>query len=172
MANCKNCAAPLAANTNICEYCGTRNDIDLQQTPFRSIAQTSNYSCPCCHISLETIELNIGRALYIQRCSTCFGLFFDTQELEALLNYAVSPTYSTNVKWLDRINQERYQKENKIQYVKCPVCHILMNRVNFAYRSGVVVDKCQHHGIWLNSGELIHLMEWKKAGGQIAATNL
>ncbi len=41
-----------------------------------------------------------------------------------------------------------------------------MNRVNFAYRSGVVVDKCRDHGLWLKSGELIHLLEWKKAGGQ------
>ncbi len=32
MANCKNCAAPLTANTNICEYCGARNDVDLQNT--------------------------------------------------------------------------------------------------------------------------------------------
>lgn len=35
------------------------------------------------------------------------------------------------------------------------------------YRSGVVVDRCRVHGIWLNSGEITHLMEWKKAGGQI-----
>lgn len=43
----------------------------------------------------------------------------------------------------------------------------MMNRVNFGQRSAVVVDRCLHHGIWLDSGELIHLMEWKKAGGQI-----
>jgi Zn-finger nucleic acid-binding protein len=42
-----------------------------------------------------------------------------------------------------------------------------MNRVNFGYRSGVVVDQCRKHGIWLDSGEITHLMEWKKAGGQL-----
>jgi Zn-finger nucleic acid-binding protein len=40
-----------------------------------------------------------------------------------------------------------------------------MSRVNFGYRSGVVIDRCTNHGIWLDSGEITHLMEWKKAGG-------
>ncbi len=42
-----------------------------------------------------------------------------------------------------------------------------MSRVNFGYRSGVVIDRCTNHGIWLYSGEITHLMEWKKAGGQL-----
>jgi Zn-finger nucleic acid-binding protein len=41
-----------------------------------------------------------------------------------------------------------------------------MNRVNFGVRSGVVIDKCVH-GIWLDSGELRKLLEWRKAGGQL-----
>ena len=44
---------------------------------------------------------------------------------------------------------------------------MLMNRVNFGRRSGVVIDQCIKHGIWLDSGELTHLLEWKKAGGQL-----
>lgn len=167
MANCKNCAAPLAANTNICEYCGTRNDVDLRTIPSYNIAQDSGKHCPCCDIPLHTLSLEIGRPLYIERCPECFGLFFEPNELETLLECAVSPVHNINFELLDNINQERYQKENRIQYVKCPVCHILMNRVNFAYCSGVVVDRCKIHGTWLNSGELIHLLEWKKAGGQI-----
>ncbi len=44
-----------------------------------------------------------------------------------------------------------------------------MNRVNYATMSGVVVDQCKEHGMWLDNGELVHLMEWKKAGGQFLA---
>ena len=33
--------------------------------------------------------------------------------------------------------------------------------------SGVIVDKCKEHGIWLDGGELRQLMDWIKAGGQI-----
>jgi len=42
-----------------------------------------------------------------------------------------------------------------------------MQRVNFGHRSGVVIDRCHSHGVWLDNGEISHLMEWKKAGGQI-----
>jgi len=42
-----------------------------------------------------------------------------------------------------------------------------MARRSFGHRSGVVVDRCQEHGVWLDNGELIHLLEWKKAGGQM-----
>jgi Zn-finger nucleic acid-binding protein len=42
-----------------------------------------------------------------------------------------------------------------------------MNRINFGAQSGVIVDKCKEHGVWLDGGELRQLMEWIKAGGQI-----
>ncbi len=58
-------------------------------------------------------------------------------------------------------------KESKVVYLKCPVCSNFMNRVSFGSKSGVVVDRCKEHGIWLNAGELRHLFEWKKAGGQL-----
>jgi Zn-finger nucleic acid-binding protein len=166
MTNCKNCAAPLIANTNICEYCGTRNDVDLQDKQFHKINQASGKNCPCCDIPLQTMSLEMNRQFYIERCPDCFGLFFEPDELETLLECSISHVHSVNFQLLDNINQERYQRETHIQYVKCPVCHILMNRVNFAYRSGVVVDRCRDHGTWLKCGELIHLLEWKKAGGQ------
>jgi hypothetical protein len=44
-----------------------------------------------------------------------------------------------------------------------------MNRVSFGPTSGVVIDQCKAHGVWLGNGELIHLMEWKRAGGQLLA---
>jgi Zn-finger nucleic acid-binding protein len=42
-----------------------------------------------------------------------------------------------------------------------------MNRVAFGHRSGVVIDQCKSHGVWLDGGEISHLLEWKKAGGQL-----
>ncbi|SMG65017.1 conserved hypothetical protein, partial [methanotrophic bacterial endosymbiont of Bathymodiolus sp.] len=42
-----------------------------------------------------------------------------------------------------------------------------MRRINFAQKSGVIVDSCRLHGFWLDSGEVTHLQEWKKAGGQL-----
>jgi Zn-finger nucleic acid-binding protein len=168
MAVCKSCSAPLAANTNICQYCGVRNDVDLQnKQDYTVVVQESERLCPHCRIPLQIIDLKVKGDFYIERCQTCFGLFFVPGEIEALLDSSVSE--GTNINWqlLDNINQERYPIDHKVKYLKCPVCQVLMNRVNFGYRSGVVVNRCMKHGVWLDSGEITHLLEWKKAGGQL-----
>ena len=67
----------------------------------------------------------------------------------------MSLTPTINIKHIQAINDDRYQSE-QVKYVKCPVCRILMNRVSFGYRSGVVVDRCGKHGIWLDNGEITH----------------
>lgn len=61
------------------------------------------------------------------------------------------------------------QKSRRLRYylLKCPICSKMMNRVNFGAKSGVVVDVCKDHGVWLDGGELRHLAEWMKAGGKL-----
>jgi Zn-finger nucleic acid-binding protein len=158
----------MPANSNCCQYCGVRNDVDLQNKHDYTVqTQQSERICPVCHIPLQTIDLKVNGHLYIEHCQTCFGLFFDPGEIETLLDSSVSGVLNVNWQLIDNINQERYPTGQKVKYVKCPVCQMLMDRVNFGYRSGVVVDQCRAHGIWLDSGEISHLMEWKKAGGQL-----
>jgi Zn-finger nucleic acid-binding protein len=168
MARCNSCSAPLAANSNLCVYCGVRSDVDLRgKHEYQIQTQTSDRICPVCQKAMETIALKLPEPFYIERCKTCFGLFFDPGEIETLLQSSVSSVFNINLQHLENINRDRYQKQQKVQYRPCPVCQVLMNRVNFGKRSGVVVDQCRAHGIWLDSGEITHLMEWKKAGGQI-----
>lgn len=170
MALCKSCSAPLPANTNICQYCGVRNDVDLQDKQDYTVQNLqSERLCPVCHIPLQTIDLQVNGHFYIERCHDCFGLFFDPGEIEIFLDNSVSGVSTINWQLIEHINQERYPADHKVRYVKCPVCQVLMNRVCFGYRSGVVVDQCKSHGIWLNSSEITHLLEWKKAGGQLLA---
>jgi Zn-finger nucleic acid-binding protein len=167
MANCSSCSAPLPANTQYCRYCGVRNDVDLQgKHDYRVVDGVSDRSCPECGERLQTIALNDG-ALHIERCQSCFGLFFDPGEIDDLLNSVVSPVFSVNLELLANINRDRYAKGKTVKYLKCPVCQTLMNRVVFGHRSGVVIDQCKSHGVWLDGGEISHLLEWKKAGGQM-----
>ena len=168
MARCQSCSAPLPANINLCSYCKVRNDVDLHGKHHYSVSSKhSKRICPQCQIPLQTIKLKLKEAFYIERCKSCFGLFFDPGEIETLLESTVSNVFEINVKLLKNINKDRYQLKKQFSYVKCPVCSILMNRVNFAHRSGVIIDQCKKHGIWLNNGEITHLMEWQKAGGQL-----
>lgn len=39
----------------------------------------------------------------------------------------------------------------------CPMCSQQMNSVEYAFTSGVVIDACPTHGIWLDAGELNQL---------------
>jgi Zn-finger nucleic acid-binding protein len=168
MARCQSCSAPLLANTNRCQYCGVRNDVDLQaKHDVIGQKKTSDRLCPHCARPLQTIQLQLDTRLSIERCINCFGLFFDLGELEALLNHSVSHVQSINLAHLDNINTDRYRTKQIVKYIKCPVCLEFMRRTNFAQKSGVIVDSCRLHGLWLDSGEVTHLLEWKKAGGQL-----
>ena len=171
MPRCSSCSAPLPADTSRCSYCGTRNDMDVLTIDRFAVSRqgSSRRQCPDCRIPLQTIRLSTDGAFAIERCDTCFGLFFDPGELQAFLAASVSPTFQINTREIVNINRERASQDRQVRYIPCPECGILMNRVNFGYRSGVVMDQCRKHGVWLDNGELTHLMEWKKAGGQLLA---
>ncbi|MCK5897620.1 MAG: zf-TFIIB domain-containing protein [Methylococcales bacterium] len=169
MAYCKSCSAPLRSNINRCEYCDTHNDIDLAQKHDFSLDTTNaNTPCPHCKIVLDTITLKIKQNITFKRCHQCFGLFLHSHQLDEILENSVPAVEGINMKKIQEINKDRYQVK-KVKYIKCPVCTNLMARSSFAYRSGVVIDKCLKHGMWLDNGEMTHLMEWKKAGGQLLA---
>lgn len=167
MAQCTQCSAPLSANSNQCLYCGTRNDVDLgDKQQYNLISADSKLYCPYCAKPLQIIDLNLNGSFLINRCADCFGLFLDNGQIETLLDSRVAQVSLINLQHLDNINKERYYND-EVKYIKCPVCQVLMNRVNYGQRSGVIVDRCQRHGVWLDCGEITHLMEWKKAGGQL-----
>lgn len=168
MARCHSCSAPLPPNTQYCSYCGVRNDVDIRgKYDYHIVTRQSERICPECHIHLQTITLELQPPLQIERCEQCFGLFFDPGEVEALLENLVSPVFAVNPELLGNINKDRYQSNKPVKYLECPVCLNMMNRVAFGHRSGVVIDQCKAHGVWLDGGEITHLLEWRKAGGQI-----
>lgn len=168
MANCSNCAAPLPPNSIKCDYCGSRNDIDLKGVHYNTTHESdSERLCPRCGISLETIDLKIDGRFLIERCEQCLGLFFDPGELEAVLQATVSNVFTINRKQLDSLNAATISNEYGVTYIKCPVCAKIMNRVNFGVKSGVIIDRCKDHGVWLDGGELRRLFEWMKAGGKL-----
>ena len=170
--NCVNCGAPLPAKSTICAHCGSRNEVDLRGI-HRYTVETpeSARNCPRCDISMATINVGQGKTFLIEQCPNCSGLFFDPGEVEALLKGSVAHVYDFDYELLETLTSETYRPDPVI-YLKCPVCRTLMNRQNFGERSGVVVDRCKAHGVWLDSGEFRRLAEWMKAGGQILADRI
>ncbi|MBT0653554.1 zf-TFIIB domain-containing protein [Geomobilimonas luticola] len=168
MANCTNCSAPLPPDSIRCDYCGSRNDIDLKGVHYYTTHEVATgRTCPRCNVGLTTIDLKLDGRFLIERCDECLGLFFDPGELEALLEATVTNVFAVDRSRLDTISTARRSNDYGVSYVKCPVCAKIMNRINFGTKSGVIVDRCKEHGVWLDGGELRHLFEWMKAGGKL-----
>lgn len=165
MARCSFCSAPLPKDSITCSYCGQRNDIDLRGEKKRiNLRPNQIRTCPVCNITLDTVDVGVKLPLYIEHCSSCFGLFFDHNELETLVASKVQTHSNINYKKLRELNDNpRYI--DIIAYRKCPVCSKIMNRKNYASRSGVIMDVCHDHGIWLDASELTHILEWSSLSG-------
>ena len=57
----------------------------------------------------------------------------------------------------------------RVKYLPCPRCRQLMNRVNFAQRSGIIVDVCAGHGTWFDANELHRIVQFIRDGGLTTA---
>lgn len=168
MARCSNCKAPLPPGSILCEYCGNRTDIDLKGIHYYTTHESDTPRiCPRCNIKLKTVDLKISGRFLIDRCQQCLGIFFDPGELELLLDTTVNNVMEIDNPGLKAINEKREPNQYPVSYIKCPVCSRLMHRLNYGAKSGVIVDSCKEHGIWLDGGELRQLLEWTKLGGQL-----
>ena len=170
--NCARCGAPLPLRSSLCPHCRTAHDADLRvlaRPPVRGAA--SERRCPRCAEALEgwTIEVGEpGRPLGLDRCASCAGLFFDPEELEAVLRDGAISAPEVDHRRLDELLAEtKPDPDRKVRYVPCPVCGALMQRKGYGARSGVVADRCGRHGVWLDGGELRRLLHWRRAGGEL-----
>jgi len=164
MAKCTHCSAPLPSKSIICEYCGVRNDIELKKKVGASLPK-SKRTCPDCLIFLDSIDIGKNNRFIIEKCERCFGLFFDNYELERLLEERLEQSYWIDKHKLHSLLQHPLHKD-RIIYRRCPECNKIMQRKNHLNRSGVIIDSCSHHGVWLDAGELKQIQEWTALGGK------
>lgn len=166
---CRCCAAPLPPAAAVCGYCGSPNPLELGGVHRYTIRRPPSLRhCPRCRKPLKTLDLiDMGDNFFIERCEDCQGFFADHGEVEALLNHTTGDAIRVDHDRLLDLNQNAYLAGEKVTYIKCPVCSEVMNRRDFGVDSGVVVDSCRHHGLWVDGGEFRRLLEWRRAGGQL-----
>jgi Zn-finger nucleic acid-binding protein/ribosomal protein L40E len=143
--------APLAASH--CPVCGAA------LTP-RQAATPDGTPCPACAKPLTAAQVG---ALAVRDCQACGGLWLDRTVFEqlgasrerqgAVLGALPSPTTPAVL------------SVGAIQYRPCPTCRQRMNRVNYARRSGVVLDVCREHGLWFDRDELRRVLAFISEGG-------
>jgi Zn-finger nucleic acid-binding protein len=141
------------AGSKHCQRCGAAAAIP-------SAGAGEARKCPRCR--LEMPPSTIG-ATTVRECTKCSGLWVDVRtfekicadrEQQAAVLGAASPVPSNTV-----------TDQSKINYVPCPDCEQLMNRINFARCSGVIVDVCKGHGTWFDRDELSRIIEFIRGGG-------
>jgi Zn-finger nucleic acid-binding protein len=142
-----------------CQHCGAKAVLAEMDD------NASARLCPRCRVQMGQLRLGATR---ISECPECYGLWVDAasfeqicadRERQAALLGAASPAASQTVT----------SAQGVVRYVPCPECNQLMNRVNFARCSGVVVDVCKGHGIWFDADELRQIVEFIRRGGLDAA---
>jgi len=158
---CQNCGAPLEGI--VCPYCHTRNGVDLKKS--FDIYQNPERICPNCEILLYTHLIDANKQLYIETCKHCDGIFLDFGEIEEIMESRIKKSERYDFKRLDAIKNNPLVREKTVRYKKCPECRKMMLRINYRNKSGVILDRCKHHGYWLDSGELRQVMEWAKLEG-------
>jgi len=138
-----------------CPFCGAEASQASQARP-------AHLKCPRCDISLVRMEVG---GIELGECRHCGGLWVDKstfqriceerEEQEAVLGMA-SPVPAGKTEKHDH---------NLRMYIPCPLCGNLMNRLNFAGCSGVVIDWCKQHGSWFDYQELEQIVNFIRDGG-------
>jgi Zn-finger nucleic acid-binding protein len=181
--NCPNCGAATSTDEPLCKYCEARLATVSCASCFGMMFLGSRHcprcgaaaaeresgslpalSCPRCLTEMQAVAIG---STTIRECERCSGLWVDVRSFEkicadreqqAAVLGAASPAPRGEV-----------SEGGKVRYAPCPECRQLMNRINFARCSGVIVDICKGHGSWFDRDELTRIVEFIRAGGLDAA---
>ncbi len=150
---CPSCFGMMFVGAKFCSHCGARADRT-------EVPDGTHEICPRCRVEMEAVL--IGKT-HLEECPRCEGVWADADSVRqicadqeqqaAVLGMATSQT------------AESVDIEEHIHYIPCPVCKSLMNRVNFARCSNVIVNVCGQHGTWFDKDELRRVVEFIRAGG-------
>jgi Zn-finger nucleic acid-binding protein len=155
---CPSCFGMMFLGSRHCPHCGElgarRNSTDAGST----------LHCPRCQIRLEQVAL--GETARLLECPRCDGLWVEAEAFERICadreqQSAVLGAASHVVSHAAGLEANG----GAVRYVPCPQCGQLMNRLNFARCSGVIIDLCKGHGTWFDREELRRIVEFIRAGG-------
>ncbi len=107
----------------------------------------------------------------IDVCQKCEGSWLDEGELAAIKLAREKTFTGAEIAAIRGVTEKVVVgKEQLAAELACPKCDKQMERYNYAGTSGVVLDRCPMHGIWLDKGELeavqILVEEWEKKAGE------
>jgi Zn-finger nucleic acid-binding protein len=99
-------------------------------------------------------------------CTECHGVWFDSEELELLLDIFQIKSSEHRLQNLLQAPESETQEKKR----KCPICGRKMNKNNIGRESEILIDVCPYEdGLWFDGGEVSHLLKSlaeKSTGGR------
>ncbi len=150
---CPACFALAPLSATHCPACGTALAPRAATTP-------DGAPCPACASTLSAARIG---ELEAQACGACGGLWLDRAMFEQL--GASRERQGAVLGMLPAPGAPPATAMAAVKYRPCPVCRQFMNRVNYARRSGVILDVCKGHGLWFDQDELRRILAFIAGGG-------
>ncbi|HYD53084.1 MAG TPA: zf-TFIIB domain-containing protein [Gemmatimonadaceae bacterium] len=149
--SCPSCYGLLFVGSRHCSHCGARAEAPTRRggAPRR---------CPRGCGALQAVDLG---GLALDECPGCHGTWLDVIPFEQLCASAEQQAAVL----AETLAAVPAAAAERVRYSPCAECGKIMNRVNFARSSGIVLDICKTHGVWLDAHELRRLIEFLRAGG-------
>jgi Zn-finger nucleic acid-binding protein len=147
---CPKCMGMMFAGTKFCPHCGARAETIAQ-------GQATKRLCPRCHVALTDVQV---ASTPLDECTHCGGLWIDVANFEHICSDTEASQAATGLQLPPPVPLDPH-----VRYLPCPQCTNLMSRMNYAGRSGVVINVCRPHGIWLDRNAMRQIIEFIRAGG-------
>ncbi len=139
--------------SRFCALCGADANRDV-------VEDATPLTCPRCDESLQALRLG---ATSVRECAACGGLWVEPASLQELCD--AREAHAGVMSALSARVPTSTAATDTVRYIPCPRCAKLMNRVNFARSSGVIMDVCKADGVWLDRGELQRVVGFVEQGG-------
>ena len=109
--------------------------------------------CPVCKKDMIDIEYH---QIELDYCTKCHGVWFDTEELELLLDKAGLQNHDLPLSNLLNLPEKETSEKGR----KCPICSLKMKKTKIGREPEVIIDTCsQGDGLWFDGGEVSHLIK-------------
>lgn len=153
---CPRCMSRVFHGHKHCPECGA----GLEQAA--ADAHAKDMPCPRCDRPL--LARRVGD-LVIDECGGCHGLFLDQVAIKRVITDRAQARAEALLGALPKGTVTQTVGPGQRMYLKCPHCHVVMNRKQFATGAGVIVDVCKAHGTFFDVGELPTIIEFVQQGG-------
>lgn len=123
----------------------------------------SALKCPACQSPLKP-EVIAGITLDL--CPQCGGCWLDDGETQSLVRRF---SQLSAIPYLDlRTVFHHPRPPHPNAQRRCPRCNVIMDNINYAYNSNILVDRCpQCHGLWTDAGELPAMVQYVKGNPKL-----